>query len=117
MQCCGVGFIVGDKIELKVGPERPVDKYFYGVDVDYIEDHHDEIRSGLGVIAGTVTGITALYRTYREDNGVLIPDKSEKIESEQATGWHDDIGEYKFAGYFVVLEDCSVVRSNQMPAV
>ena len=83
--------------------------------IDYSYEHHSSEWQKLFKITGKVKQIKTLY--CKRANGQKANDR--KITSyktymvEKADVWDENIGEYKFSGYIVVLEDVSIASAKE----
>ena len=110
MQCCGDAFIIGSKIEWDIVPYTfelpPVTEIS---SIDYYYDAHS--AADTQTITGTVTEIYSVYQKYElEPTGkVQIPVAGKLIKCDrEADGWHTNIEEYRFAAYFVWVNDYEI---------
>ena len=111
MQCCGRAFNVGSQVEWDVIPwtfevltDTPIEF------INYYYDNHSS--SDILKLKGIVTEIYCVYQLYELDamDNVLKPVSGKLIECNyEAAGWHADMGEYKFAAYFVRVTQCEVI--------
>ena len=116
MQCCGVPFSVGQKVEWLLSTEDPAGNEWLdavlGPDqaarVTASYDHHS--GGSPSEQTGVVRAINAVHCRYRlVGNKTYVPvDGSGTFEARtSATGWEDDSGrreERRFVGYLVELD-------------
>ncbi|MDR1135395.1 MAG: hypothetical protein LBL49_04350 [Clostridiales Family XIII bacterium] len=114
MQCCGVPFKVGDKVEWIVGKHGLPSKVSSDI-VDYYYEHHSSEWRALYKATGRVSKITTLFYSVEPHPD---PNKNqgrthswvykESVDVTEADGWDEDIGELKFGGYEVCLHHYTV---------
>ena len=106
MKCCGDPFKVGDEVTWTAEEWRCDMPKIPGVEeIDYNYENHGD--DDVHTICGTVRRIFAVYQTYKlnpADNR-YYPDLGKIIEiCGEAIGWEEDMGEYSFSAYYVLLE-------------
>jgi len=111
MQCCGVPFKVGEKVEWIVQEWAKTMKDSL-VEVDYYYEHHSSEWQKLFKIVGFVDAIKALYYTLElhpnpdENHGCTHHRVYKKtVDVIEADGWDTDIDGFEFGDYKIVLRD------------
>jgi hypothetical protein len=112
MECCGDPFKIGDHVEWRVGKMTPDESDICGdygnKELDYYEDHHDisdkTAKDKFEHLSGRVISIQRLYNIYKEMNGTLYPGKSKLIPASDTGKSFDDMGEYRFNGLIVEVD-------------
>ena len=115
MQCCGMPFSVGEKIEWIVDKITTINTPVEIGNIDYCYEAHSSEYIKLYVLEGVVKKINVLYERYEQssDKNYYVPVDGKLINAKTADGEEEDIDDLKISGYIVKLHDCSVRRAKR----